>query len=64
MESVAGNRSAWILQALRSSLTACAAEGVDVKLVHFGLTTKGDFGKLETNRGKKAGGRCKGGLLF
>ena len=58
---VVGNRSAWIFEALRSSLTACAAEAADVKLVHFGSLTKGAFGKLETKRGKnQKGGKGAG----
>jgi hypothetical protein len=54
-----GNRSMWIVEALRSSLAVCAGEAVDAKLVHFGAITKGDFSKLETAKKKKKGGGAK-----
>jgi hypothetical protein len=49
----------WIVEALRSSLTVCAGEAVDAKLVHFGAITKGDFSKLETAKKKKQKGSAK-----
>lgn len=45
-----GNRTTWIFEALRSSLTACSSEAVDAKLVHFGAITTRPFSKLETER--------------
>lgn len=41
-----GNRSSWVVSALRFALDALREEAIDVRLVHY-KGTKGDFSKLE-----------------
>jgi hypothetical protein len=47
-----------LVDALRFALTACRAEAIDVRLVHY-KGVKGDFSKLEAEFATKRRGRGK-----